>query len=278
MTTTRTTGTTTDDARTRLANERIAALLTEAHATELALVNTLGAHIAMTPAGEYRIALHAHLRETREHAERIERHLASRDGEPGILQVGYGLAVGALGQAFSVGKFPIDLLRGVNGEEKLLANLRDECASEAAEIAMYLALEQFATEIGDTETATLAASIRADEETMLDRLFELIPRLTADAVAAEVDGHSQFNVLRIGAFDGVRYAAATAARTVSRSTGRAARRVKPSSNVSTPSDRPEVGKPRAKTSRTSKPTTRKPAAKKSPARKTSARKATTAKR
>ncbi|MEO6867234.1 MAG: DUF892 family protein [Gaiellales bacterium] len=251
------------DAEMALAEQHIAQLLFEAHAAELALAQTLAAHIAMTPAGDYRIALQAHLRETHEHADRIQRHLDSRDDKRGMLQVGYGVARSALGQAIAVGKLPIDLLRGSTGEEMLLANLRDECASEAAEIAMYLALEQYAVEIGDDETAALAESIRADEEQMLDRLFELIPRLTADAVAAAVDGEPQFNVLRIGAVDGIRTAAASAARTVSRSARRTAKRAELKSGSSTPSTRPRVSKPRATPSR-KQPAAKRPAAKRTP--------------
>ena len=42
--------------------------LSEAHATERALITTLQAHIAMTPAGPYRRLLERHLNETRGHA------------------------------------------------------------------------------------------------------------------------------------------------------------------------------------------------------------------
>ncbi|MCW2949361.1 MAG: hypothetical protein JWN41_374 [Thermoleophilia bacterium] len=235
-----------EQARER-AQMKITQYLYEAHATELMIVQTLVAHISMTPAGEYRNVLESHLKETSEHAERIQKHLAKRDARRGVAQMGYGLVTGAIGQMLAVGKFPIDLVRGMSGEEKLLKNVRDECANESAEIATYLVIEQYAREVGDTATERLAASIRADEEHALQRMMELIPRLTADAVAADLDGSSQFELLRIGAVDGVRSVASSAARTVSRSANRAARASK-AKGTSASKSRPAVTKPRASSS------------------------------
>jgi ferritin-like metal-binding protein YciE len=264
-----------DESMTSKAEHRIDQLLFEAHATELMIIQTLLAHIAMTPAGAYRSGLKAHLRETRDHAERIQRHLSGRDNKRGFLQVGYGIATAAVGQVVAMGKLPIDLARGMSGEEKLLKNLRDECANEAMEIAQYLAIEQYAREVGDGSTERLAASIRADEERMLQRLFEQVPRLTADAVAAEVEGKSQYNVLRTGAVDGVRSVAASAARTVSRSATRAARRSETRSGTSTRSTRPAVTSPRASSSLARTPVKGAPAkaapAKRTPAKRTAAK-------
>ena len=86
-----------------------------------------------------------------------------------------------IGQALALAKTPLDLLRGSGGEEKVLKNAKDACATEALEIATYTALERLARSVGDDETAKLAASIRADEERMLERLLRELPKLT-DAV------------------------------------------------------------------------------------------------
>ena len=67
----------------------------------------------------------------------------------------------------ALGKTPFDLLRGSGGEEKVLKNAKDACATEALEIATYTALERLAKAVGDDQTAKLAASILADEEKML---------------------------------------------------------------------------------------------------------------
>lgn len=206
-----------------VAEQKLAQHLYEAHATELMLAQTLTAHIAITPRGDYRDGLQLHLRETREHARRIEEHLAARDLGRGVMQAGYGLAQGVVGQVLAFSKLPVDLVRGMSGEEKLLKNARDEFANEAMEIATYLAIEELAKAVGDTATAKLAASLRADEERMLQKLQELIPRLASDVVRAEVKGNPRFDVRHIGAVDAALSVASSAARTVARQANRASR-------------------------------------------------------
>lgn len=205
------------------AEQKIVQHLYEAHATEQMVAQTLTAHIAMTPAGDYRDQLERHLRQTRDHARRIQEHLARREQERGLVQVGYGLAQGMVSQVLAMTKLPVDLVRGMSGEEKLLKNARDECANEAMEIAAYTAIEELAKAVGDADTAKLAASLRADEERMLERLLELIPRLASDVVRAEVQGNPRFDVRHIGAVDAARTVAGTAARTLARSANRAGR-------------------------------------------------------
>ena len=53
----------------------------------------------------------------------------------------------------------------------MLKNAKDAAATEALEIATYTALERLAGRVGDDETAKLAASIRRDEEKMLERVL-----------------------------------------------------------------------------------------------------------
>lgn len=212
----------------QMSEQKIIQLLLEAHANELMLVHTLTAHIAMTPHGDYRDGLELHLRETREHAERIQAHLAKREHARGIVQLGYGLATGVVGQMIAMTKFPVDLVRGMNGEEKLLRNARDEAANEAIEIAMYLALEEVASVAGDTETATLARSIRRDEEKMLERLLAITPRLAQDAFEADVRGEMNYDLRNIGAMDAARTAASTAARRIARTASRSSRKIEAS--------------------------------------------------
>ena len=81
-----------------------------------------------------------------------------------------------VGQALALGKTPFDLLRGSGGEEKVLKNAKDACATEALEIATYTAIERLAGAVGDEQTAKLAASIRADEEKMLERVLTRDPQ------------------------------------------------------------------------------------------------------
>lgn len=163
--------------------------LNEAHATEVALVRVLQSQIAMTPRGTYRTGLEKHLRETRDHARRVERRLTELDVGKNPVQALTGAAEALLGQALALAKTPLDMVRGTGGEEKVLKNARDASATEALEIATYLSIERAARAVGDDETAKLAASIRKDEERMLAKILEEIPKLTDAVVAAEVSGN-----------------------------------------------------------------------------------------
>ena len=117
-----------------------------------------------------------------------------------------GVVESVVGQALALAKTPFDLLRGSGGEEKVLKNAKDACATEALEIATYTAIERLAGAVGDDETAKLAASIRADEEKMLERVLREIPKLTDAVVGAEVKGDPSYDVTTTGAADAVREA------------------------------------------------------------------------
>jgi ferritin-like metal-binding protein YciE len=202
-------------------NQKVIQYLEEAHATELGLVRVLQSQIAMTPRGGYRTALERHLRETREHARRVEARLGQLGYGDNPIQVGIGIAETVLAQGLAIAKTPLDLLRGSGGEEKVLKNAKDAAATEALEIATYTAIERLARDVGDDETARLAASIRADEERMLARVLDEIPKLT-DAV---VGGEGSYEVTTTGAADATRKAArktaAKAKRTARRAPGAA---------------------------------------------------------
>ncbi len=198
--------------------------LNEAHATELALVSTLRAHIAMTPQGSYRSLLEEHLDVTRRQADRLERRLAELGVGKSLIQSGVGAFQSLLGQVLALGKGPIDLLRGGGGEEKLLKNAKDECATEALEIATYEGLEQVAMELADEITADIAAEHRAEEEEMLAALREQIPRLARDAVAAEVFDRKAYDSSEVGAVHAAEEAARGATGTA-KEAAKAARRV-----------------------------------------------------
>ena len=115
-----------------------------------------------------------------------------------------GVAQTVVGQALALGRAPLALVRGSGGEEKVLKNAKDSCAAEALEIATYLAIERLAKDVDDEQTAKLAASIRADEEQMLERLQRELPKLTDAVVRAEIDGDPSYDLGTIGAVDAVR--------------------------------------------------------------------------
>jgi ferritin-like metal-binding protein YciE len=167
--------------------QKVMQYLDEAHASEMALTRVLQSQLAMTPRGSYRSTIETHLRETRDHARRLERRLGELGAQKNPVQAVNGAAQAVVGQALALAKTPIDLLRGTGGDEKVLKNARDSAATEALEIATYTSIERAARAAGDDTTAALALSIRADEERMLERVLEEIPKLTA-AVVGDGDG------------------------------------------------------------------------------------------
>jgi ferritin-like metal-binding protein YciE len=211
--------------------QKIVQYLSEAHATEQALVTVLQSQIAMTPGGSYRDGLESHLRETRGHATRVQRRLdeLGQGGSP--IQAGVGLIQSVIGQALALGKTPLDLVRGTGGEEKVLKNAKDACATEALEIATYTAIERLASSVGDSATQALAESIRADEQKMLDRILREIPKLTEAMVQAEIRGNPSYDIGKTGTADAARSAsesvkgAARDATSSAKRTARKARRV-----------------------------------------------------
>jgi ferritin-like metal-binding protein YciE len=205
------------------AQDKVAQYLHEAHAMELALARTLQAHSAMTPAGEYRGALDRHRRETQRHADAVARRLRELGRSPGLAERGYGLAQRLAGQAISLAMAPLDMVRGSGGEEKLLKNAKDECASEALEIATYEALEVLARQVGDADTAALAAELREDEERMLETLHAQLPKLTAAVTGAELRDEPSYDVRTTGAAQALRRTR-RAAGEAARDAGDAARR------------------------------------------------------
>jgi ferritin-like metal-binding protein YciE len=190
--------------------QKVVQYLGEAHASEQALVRVLQSQIAMTPHSSYRSALETHLAETRDHAARLQRRLGGLNAGSNPLAAAVTLAESLLGQALALGKTPLDLLRGSGGEEKVLKNAKDACATEALEIATYTAIERLANEVDDEETAALAASIREDEERMLARLLDEIPKLTAAVVGADVEGEGSYDIGTTGAAEAVKRTASQA--------------------------------------------------------------------
>jgi len=201
--------------------QKVVQYLNEAHASEQTLVRVLQSQIAMTPSGSYRSGLESHLGETRRHADRVAKRLRALDQGGNPLTAVVGAVQSVAGQALALTKTPLDLLRGSGGEEKVLKNAKDACASEALEIATYTAIERLAQKVGDDETAKLAASIRADEEKMLERILREIPKLTDAVFRADVNGDSSYDVTTTGAADAVREAGREARETTRKTTASA---------------------------------------------------------
>jgi ferritin-like metal-binding protein YciE len=186
--------------------QKIVQYLNEAHSAEQSLVSVLQSQIAMTPRGSYRNGLESHLEQTRDHASRVQRRLGELQHGFNPVQAGIGLIQGVAGQVLALGKTPLDIVRGSGGEEKVLKNAKDACATEALEIATYTAIERLASAVGDSDTEALAKSIRADEQKMLDLILEEIPKLTDAVVRADIHGNGSYEITETGAADAVRSA------------------------------------------------------------------------
>jgi len=185
-------------------NQKVVLYLNEAHASEVGLVNVLKSQIAMTPRGSYRDGLEEHLDETRNHAQRIQVRLGELERRGNPLQAFLGFTESLVGQTLALSKTPFDLLRGSGGQEKVLKNAKDACATEALESATYTALERLANNVGDERTAKLAATIRGEEERMLERIMREIPRLTDAVVGAEIGDDPSYDSTKTGAADAAR--------------------------------------------------------------------------
>ena len=203
--------------------QKVVQYLSEAHAHEQSLTRVLQSQIAMTPRGTYRTALETHLDETRRHADRIERRLRTLGQGGNAITAVVGAMQSVVGQALAIGKTPIDLVRGSGGEEKVLKNAKDAYATEALEIATYTALERLAEQVGDDETAKLAASIRVEEERMFERILKEIPKLTTAVVRADIHGDGSYDLTTTGAADVVREAGNVARETTRKAVSTAKR-------------------------------------------------------
>jgi ferritin-like metal-binding protein YciE len=160
--------------------------LNEAYGKEKELEAALEAHIGMTTRAAYKKRLQKHLRETKDHARRVERRIKQLGGDPQTLQRLAGQATAAL-------KGPLHALRGSGEDERLLKNAKTEYSEEAEEIATYSAIEAFAESVADRDTAKLARAIKREEERMARYLEGLIPQLTRAVVRAEVPSDQRSN-------------------------------------------------------------------------------------
>ena len=169
--------------------QQVVKLLVEAHSNEVALINTLNAHISITEGGTYRSLLRNHLRETERHADLIQKRLTQLGYSRSLPVAAYGLVQNMVKQGLVMAKGPVDMIRGrTNVSEKMMRNARDQAMTEGLEIAAYDTIESVARSVGDHETAELAAQIRVDEEAMLDGLRKEIPLLADGFVRNNISG------------------------------------------------------------------------------------------
>jgi ferritin-like metal-binding protein YciE len=172
-------------------NERDAKLvqwLQEAHAKESELEADLIAHIGLTQKQSYKNRLRKHLTETRDHKRRVASRIKQLGGSVDRGASVGGAVAGVAGKTVAVVKGQVGVIRAAVTEqaETHLRNAQEELREEHVEIAIYKRIETFATEVGDRDTARLAAAIRRDEERMAKYLDAELARLVKDVVRAEV--------------------------------------------------------------------------------------------
>lgn len=163
-------------------NERDAKLIqymSEAYGNERELEVALQTDIAITTKQPYKKRLQEHLRETKAHAKALDRRIKKLGGGTQTVQ-------SLVGKATALAKGPLHLIRGSGEQEKLLKNAKTQFTAEQEEISTYLALEVFATKVGDAETSKLARDIRKDEERMAKFLETQIRQLAAATALEEV--------------------------------------------------------------------------------------------
>jgi ferritin-like metal-binding protein YciE len=153
--------------------------LNEAYGKEKELEVALESHIAMTSRAPYKKRLQQHLKETKNHGRQLERRIKKLGGGGRTLQ-------SITSKALATAKSPLHAIRGTNEQERMLKNAKTEYFNEHEEIATYRAIEEFASQVGDRETAKVARGIRREEERMANFLERLIPQLTKAVVRASV--------------------------------------------------------------------------------------------
>jgi ferritin-like metal-binding protein YciE len=163
-------------------NQRDAKLiqyLSEAYGKERELEMALQADIAMTSKATYKKRLKEHLKETKAHAKALDKRIKKLGG-------GGQTVASLVGKATAMAKAPIHMVRGSGEQEKLLKNAKTQFTAEQEEISTYLAIEVFATNVGDSETAKLARGIRREEQMMAKFLEGEIKELASATALDEV--------------------------------------------------------------------------------------------
>jgi ferritin-like metal-binding protein YciE len=165
--------------------------LNEAYAKEAELEVDLTAHIALTKKDSYKKRLRAHLTETRDHKRKVAARIKKLGGvaTAGPHVPGVPGAVGEVaGKAVAAVKGQVGTARAAitNQPETHLRNAQEELREEHVEIAIYKRIEEFASAVGDRETAQLAKTIRRDEERMAKFLYAELTRLVKELVREEI--------------------------------------------------------------------------------------------
>lgn len=153
---------------------RLLRYLNNAHATEIAGAGGLKDLIARTSDPAVLAVASEHLTQTRDQAKRLAARIKTLGGK---------VAKSKVAEQRTAGKATLLLNALHDHEDKQTQELVKSYALEHFEIGAYTSLIAYAQAIGDTQTADLAETIRAEEVRAAERMGALIAPVAAQAVA-----------------------------------------------------------------------------------------------
>ncbi|MEU6770164.1 hypothetical protein [Streptomyces sp. NPDC046759] len=175
-----------------VATDMLVPALREVREAEAALADRFKAHLAVTPAGEYREVLERRAGDARGHVYLIDERLNSLKPRR-LAQTVAGNAWHLTGQVIRLplyaAKAVPNVLRGPGTatEPQMLRNVEDEYAVTAFAVAICRAAERIAQEAQDGATSDLLRSIRRDGEETLEELGDSLEQ-HAEATVTAPDG------------------------------------------------------------------------------------------
>jgi ferritin-like metal-binding protein YciE len=174
----------TDDAVLNARDAKLIDWLDDARANEARLQADLSTHISLIERSAYKNRLQTHLNETKEHERLVAQRIGQLGGETGRFDA--PTVVSAVGDA--AGR----AMAAVRGQIAARASAAEGVEAQLHfEIALYTAIQAFAEEVGDAETAKLARAILRDEQRMAKFLADELPKLVRDVVRAEIPSNQR---------------------------------------------------------------------------------------
>ena len=154
------------------AEERLIHYLDDAWAVEKALVAALKDMAGQTEEPHLRRIFEEHCQETWQQEERLEERIRALGAEPSGAKGFMNTMMVKFSEAFHAAH---------DEHDKATFAVMKALAIENLEMAMYRALESYASYIGDAETATMAREHLAREREAADKLWAVLPDVATHA-------------------------------------------------------------------------------------------------
>ena len=154
--------------------ELVIAWLNDAHGMENALIQILEHQIKDAKDNpQVQGKFEQHLEQTRRHAELVKGCVERLGGSTSAVKTGMASLFGQM-QAISTGA----------AQDEMVKNGLADYAAENFEVASYEALIAAATEIGDTQTASVCRQIMQEDQAMADWLQQNLPTVVKQTLAS----------------------------------------------------------------------------------------------